>query len=150
MSDLQCPVTILLVPSLDADRGRVLAERLADRRLAHVWTSTQAGSLQTARIVAARYRLMMTIRAELDELDPDRIASAEFGRGPLARAGDVLTELADLHRGETVLVVSHPGWLNLVVPALPRLRVEPVAEPSLIEVIADADDWVCTSWEPLD
>lgn len=64
----------------------------------------------------------------------------------------MLAEVADLHRGETVLVVSHGGVLSL---ALPRLvsnlhddhghgNTPPRCDP--VELAVDADDWTCVRW----
>ncbi len=193
MSDLQCPTTLILArhgeaeyesPGWHDDGGSLtplgrresaaLAEALAGRRVAHVWTSTLSRAVQSAEIVAARLGVAVTTRNALAELgcgdlagapagtDPfasiftawsagdldPRIPGGECGHDVVARVREVLSEVADAHRGETVLVVSHGGVLRLAVPALARMDAEPIGleSCSTIEVEIDADDWVCRSW----
>jgi broad specificity phosphatase PhoE len=151
-----------------------LAEHLAGRRVAHVWTSTLARAVQTAEIVAARLGVGVTTRLGLREFDigdhrgvpleedpffdtyglwlagqlDERIPGAETGREIADRVGDVLREIADAHPGETVLVVSHGGAIGLGVPAAARMEVplKRLGNCDTVEVLADADAWVCTRW----
>ncbi len=193
MSSLQCPATLLLARHGEAEyeattwadeggslttRGRAqaaaLAERVADRRVVHVWTSTLARAVQTGDIVAARLGVGVTTRVALSEfavadlagapLDTDpfatsydawlagdlepRVPGGESGTELVARARDVLGEIADLHPGETVLVVSHGGLLYLAVTALGHMDATParLGNCDLIEVAVDADGWACTAW----
>jgi broad specificity phosphatase PhoE len=103
MSDLQCAATLLLArhgaTSAEGSlspRGREQAQALAlsvrGRRLAVVYTSTSAPAVQTARIVEAGTGVPVVVREDLGD-----------------RSGTDLETLADLHRGETVLVVSGAG-----------------------------------------
>ena len=66
----------------------------------------------------------------------------------MTRVGLVLREIADAHPGETVLAISHGGAIGLGVPALCRMDVEPsqLANTATVEMLADADGWVCTGW----
>lgn len=193
MTSLQCPTTLILARHGEAEyetaewapeggsltqRGRAqaagLADRLARRRVAHVWTSTLARAVQTGEIAAAKLGVSVTTRLGLEELsigdhagasrtmDPiaqvyaawlsgdldQRIAGGETGHEIVVRMQKVLAEIADAHPGETVLVVSHGGVLRLAVPALTRMDIEPQRQDncSVIEVDADADDWVCRTW----
>lgn len=149
-----------------------LADSLVGRRVAHVWTSTLARAVQTAEIVAARLGVGVTTRAGLAEpsLDggepPDleplletyrrwregdlaaRMPGSETGREIADRVAAVLREVADAHPGETALVVSHGVAIGLGVPAVARLTVEQTGldECATVEVVADADAWVCTRW----
>ncbi len=160
--------------TLGRQQAAALAEALAGRRVAHVWTSTLARAVQTAEIVAARLGVGVTTRLGLREfgvgqhagtpldLDPflqtylrwldgeldERVAGAESGREIADRVGAVLREVADAHPGETVLVVSHGGAIGLGVPHLCRMDAEqtPLANTATVEVLADADEWVCTRW----
>jgi len=160
--------------SLGRQQASALAEELAGRRVAHVWTSTLARAVQTAEIVAARLGVGVTTRLGLREfgvgnhagtpldLDPflqtylrwldgeldERVAGGESGREIANRVGAVLREVADAHPGETVLVVSHGGAIGLGVPHLCRMDAEqtPLANTATVEVLADADEWVCTRW----
>src|SRR4051812_43389039 len=149
-----------------------LADSLASRRVAHVWTSTLARAVQTAEIAAARLGVGVTTRLGLREFevgdfrgvpleeDPffetyrswleghldQRIPGGESGREIGDRFGAVLHEIADAHPGETVLVVSHGGAIGLGVPAVARMDVDPkrLGNCDTVELLADADAWVCT------
>jgi hypothetical protein len=83
MSSLQCPATMLVVPA--ATIGADLVARLAERRVARVWSDPE--SAEPAESVAEGLGVGLDLRAE--------VASR-----------DGLAEIADRHPGETVLVVS--------------------------------------------
>jgi len=195
MSALQCATTMVIArhgeaeyeaPTWAEEGGSLtalgrrqaadLAEELAGRRVAHVWTSTLARAVQTGEIVAARLGVGVTTRIGLREFDvgdhrgvpleedpfaatytrwlaghlDDRVPGAETGREIAERFGEVLREVADAHPGETVLVVSHGGAIGLGVPAAARMTVEQkrLGNCDTVEVLADADAWVCTRWGP--
>lgn len=195
MSSLQCATTIVLARHGEAEyesdtweieggsltpTGRAqaveLADRLAGRRVAHVWTSTLARAVQTAEIAAARLGVGVTTRNALMEFDLGdlagtprdvdpcaepygawlagdldlRIPGGESGSDVVARLREVLGEVVDAHRGETVLVVSHGGALRLAVPLMARLEAGPhrIHNCHTIEVEADDDGWVCRVWDP--
>ncbi len=102
--------------------------------------------MQTAEIAAARLGVAVTARKSLREVfigelmgqpfDYGRIEAVSeqwyagsldvaFRRGRVRRRGGArhraqLEEIADLHRGETVLVVGHQTALGIVVPTLGR------------------------------
>jgi len=193
MSTLQCAARLVLArhgeaayeAAVWADEGGSLtptgrrqaadlAERLAGRRIAHVWTSTLARAVQTGEIAAARLGVGVTTRQALSEFacadlagaplaeDPfaptygawldgeldTRIPGGESGAEVIARMREVLAEIADAHPGESALVISHGGALRLAVPALFRLESGPgrLANCGTIEAEIDADDWVCRVW----
>jgi 2,3-bisphosphoglycerate-dependent phosphoglycerate mutase len=159
---------------LGRQQAAALGDALAGRRVAHVWTSTLARAVQTAEIAAARLGVGVTTRSGLREfgvgehagkpkdldpfldtylrwLDGDldvRMPGSETGREIADRVGGVLREIADLHPGETVLVVSHGGAIGLGIADVCGMGL---AQPQLsncgtVEVLADADGWVCTRW----
>jgi broad specificity phosphatase PhoE len=160
--------------SLGRRQSAALGDELAGRRVAHVWTSPLARAVQTGEIAAARLGVGVTTRLGLREPgagdltgptpDPDpfadifrswragdlhvRIPGGETGREIADRFGAVLREIADAHPGETVLVVSHGLAIGLGVPAIARMDVEqtPLGSCEAVEVLADADGWVCTRW----
>jgi probable phosphoglycerate mutase len=160
--------------ALGRKQAAALGEALGGRRVAHVWTSTLARAVQTAEIAAARLGVGVTTRSDLREfgvgdhagvpkevdpfletylrwLDGDldvRMPGSETGREIADRVGGVLREIADLHPGETVLVVSHGGAIGVGVPTLCRMDVaqSQLANTATVEVLADADGWVCTRW----
>ena len=59
-------------------------------------------------------------------------------------------EIADLHRGETALVVGHQTALGIVVPTLARnvtpawARDHELANVECVELEIDAEGWVLT------
>ena len=159
-------------------QARQLADALAGQRLARVWTSSMARAVQTAEIVAGRLGVDVVVREGLREFgvgdhagttgDPDpftetfaawaggdlepRVAGAERGKEVVERFCAVLQEVADIHRGESVLVVSHGGAICCAVQHLAvNLRSDhaldaPLASCGLIELDGDADGWVARSW----
>jgi probable phosphoglycerate mutase len=190
MSSLQCATTLVVARHGEAEyeaptwaeeggsltllgrrQAAALAESLAGRRVAHVWTSTLARAVQTGEIVAARLGVGVTTRIGLREFDVGdhrgvpleedpfaetytrwqagdldrRVPGAETGREVADRFGLVLHEVADAHPGETVLVVSHGGAIGLGVPAVARMEAEHkrLGNCDTVEVLADADGWVC-------
>jgi probable phosphoglycerate mutase len=64
----------------------------------------------------------------------------------------VLDEIADSHRGESVLVISHGGVMCLALSALARnlalshSRDLPLGHCDVVALEADADGWVARSW----
>lgn len=159
---------------LGRDQARHLGESLVGHRIAHIWTSSLARAVQTAEIAAARLDVSATTRLGLHEfgagdfateprqVDPfmkiytawlagdlePRVPGGESGLEIVARLRGVLAEIADAHRGETVLVVSHGGILRLGVPALCRMDVPAGDTPNCftVEIEIDNDDWVCRRW----
>jgi probable phosphoglycerate mutase len=163
------------------DQAAELAESLRGRRVAAVWCSDASRAVQTAEIVAARLGVAVTARKALREVfigdllgeafDYGRIeavcakwdagsldvrfAGGESGAEVIARHRDQLEEIADLHRGETVLVVGHQTALGLVVPHLvPGLgvawaREHELANTESVELETDADGWVLRRWGSL-
>jgi 2,3-bisphosphoglycerate-dependent phosphoglycerate mutase len=159
-------------------QSRGLAEQLATERIARVWTSDMARAVQTGEVVAAVLGVDVVVRKGLREFavgdaagttgDPDpfadtfaawldgdltaRIPGAESGAEVLERMAAVLDEIADAHRGESVLVVSHGGVMCMALPALARnLHPGPGGRATMpscgvVAMEADADGWVARSW----
>ena len=159
-------------------QAAALAESLHGRRVAAVWCSDASRSVQTAEIAAARLGVAVTARKSLREVfigdlmgqsfDYSRIeavcekwyagaldarfVNGESGTDVVARHRAELEEIADLHRGETVLVIGHQTALGLVVPTLvPGLsfdwtRSHELANTESIELEHDADGWVLRRW----
>jgi len=142
MSDLQCAATLLLT---DAGGSPALGASLVDRRLAAVYASAAPDAVRTAEDVAAVTGVGVSVSEDLRE------PGAEAGGEVRARVARELGAIADLHRGETVLVVSHTATLQTGVPPLVGLGEEygaahPVPPGAVVEVAADADGWVLRSW----
>ncbi len=142
---------------LGRDQARELAESMAGERIARVWTSDMARAVQTGEIVAARLGVDVIVRTGLREFgvghaagttgDPDpfaetfaawldgdltaRIPGAESGSDVVGRYEAVLDEIADTHRGEAVLVISHGGVMCMVaVRACSQPRPQPLPRPA--------------------
>ena len=160
------------------EQSRALGERLAGERISRVWCSSMSRAVQTAEIVAGVLGVDVVVREGLREFgvgdhaggtgDPDpfrdtfaawqagdldaRIPGAESGAEVIGRVGEVLAEVADSHRGEAALVISHGGAICMAVPSLatnlaPSYAHDlPLANCDVVALEADADGWVARSW----
>ena len=163
---------------LGREQSRELGSRLAIERIAAVWSSPMARAVQTAELAAGVLGVDVVVREGLREFgvgdhaggtgDPDpfretfaawlsgdldaRIPGAESGTEVIGRVSAVLEEVADTHRGEGVLVISHGGAICTTVPALAtNLRPDhghrrPLPNCAVVALDADADGWVASSW----
>ncbi len=97
MSNLQCPVTMILAPPGDASR---LSDELRDERISAIWCDSQTSAREAAAAVANALGV------------PDvRVQAANVHE---------LESLADEFRGETVLgIVPGPRLLELLGQLLP-------------------------------
>ncbi len=154
MSDVHCPATFLLAcPGQAASsegvvamtwHGRTEARRLAalltDRRLALVYAGHDLAAVQTAEVVAGALGLHVRVSAALAE-------AYDAGGESARRRVEELEEIADAHRGETVLVVAGRDVLRSVVPRLAPGLAEagPLAPDRPVELAVDADGWVLRS-----
>jgi 2,3-bisphosphoglycerate-dependent phosphoglycerate mutase len=151
-------------------QAEALAERVAPARVRAIWCSDSSRSVQTAEIVAARLGVPVTVRKALREVQVGDLAGEPFDAARLQemaerwRSGDLgaafpggesghevleryraqLEEMADLHRGESVLVVAHETALGLAVPALAghAAAIEGWDNAAVVELSGDADGWV--------
>jgi 2,3-bisphosphoglycerate-dependent phosphoglycerate mutase len=197
VSDLFCPATLVVARHAEAafvedwfsdeggsltPAGRAQAHQLADslagRRVASVYSSDLARAVQTAEIVAARLGVAVTACKSLrevfigtllgQEFDYSRIAAVEdqwyegsldarfeggeSGIEVVERHGEQFEEIADLHRGETVLVVGHQCALGIVIPTLAQdltpawTRDNQLENTESVELENDADGWVLRRW----
>lgn len=122
MSDLQCPATFLLLPS--GDDGAAEVTDVAGARLAAVYAGPS--DVDRAARVAAAAGLSLTA----------------FPTPAGASVRTVLSDLADLHRGETVAVVLPVGAVAELV-ALAGGRPQP---DDVVQVVVDADGWTVGPW----
>jgi len=155
-------------------QSAALAGSMAVENVALVYCSPLSRAVQTAEIVAASLGCVVRVREAFAELSVgDHAGQPESGQ-PLVpvferwRAGDLgagvpgsesgdqviarvragLEEIADLHRGETVLVVSH-GWvMELVLPHLANEHGygQPLPSRRAVRMSVDADGWRCAGW----
>jgi len=130
------------------EQATALARSLRAERVARVWCSPLSRAVQTAEIAAAVLGLDVVVREGLREYGVGSLAGTTGDEaaviGPVfdawlagddeatidggeriedivRRVADVLAEVADHHRGESVLVISHGGAIMATVPRLVRL-----------------------------
>jgi probable phosphoglycerate mutase len=161
-------------------QARALADRLSGARIGSIWTSPLSRAVQTAELVAGQLGVEhVLVRNGLREYGVGSLAGSAGDEsasiGPVFRAwaeGDddaiidggeavaaivarvqaVLHEIADTHRGEGVLVISHGGAILASVPELvgaPRLSSYDVTLPScgFVELEADDEGWRIVAWD---
>jgi broad specificity phosphatase PhoE len=150
-------------------QARELGEAVRGERIAHVYCSTISRAVQTAELAAAELGVGVTVREGLVELALgealglpadsgffDETLDAWVAGDVEARAGGsetateiatrvrrVLDDLADRHRGEAVLVVSHGGTVvaTLAVLAFEPGRTSRVPNCGYAVLEGDADGW---------
>ena len=127
MSDLQCPARILLIHH-DAE---VMVGALSRARVLHVYS----GADPAAAAIAERLAVGLGV------------AGTRWAEGTGAPAGsciarEVLEDLADRHRGETVVVVSHGGAILATLAALgwPGLAAD-LGPGAGVVLERDGDGW---------
>ena len=165
MTDLQCAARVFVarhgeadyesallgdfggsLSSRGRDQSRALAQSLTGERIARVWCSPMARAVQTAEIAAGVLGVDVVVREGLREFSVGDHAEL------IGRVQDVLSEVADAHRGESVLVISHGGAICAAVPWVAtnlssgRTRVLPLGNCDVVALEADADGWVARSW----
>ena len=164
----------------DAGREQVyrLVEQVRPRRVAAVYSSRMQRAAESAALAASELGLRPAVVDGLEEFSVGDLAGlswhddraqqvfdawllGDLGVGcPGAESGDAvvnrfrqaLGDIADLHRGETVLVFTHGGAMSL---AIPRVAVNAgndvaarrfLANCAVAEVEVDADGWRLVSW----
>jgi broad specificity phosphatase PhoE len=155
--------------ALGRSQARELGEKLRSERIARVYTSTISRAVQTAELAAERLGVDVTVREGLIELAMGEAlgtpADSGFFDEAMAAwvAGDVeakapgsesaveiaervrrvLDDLADTHRGESIVVVSHGA---AIVATLSVLAFEPGRSPHIANcswsvLEGDSDGW---------
>ena len=141
MSDLQCPATMLIARHGDADQVRVLVEQVRPRRVAAVYSSRMDRAVESAELAASELGVRSAAVDGLQE------SSGELAVAVLKRFTKAIEEIADVHRGETVLVFTHSGAMSLVIPRLSvNMRNDTAAQRiphhcAPVEVEVNADGW---------
>lgn len=160
------------------------AAALADRNVARVYCSPLLRAQQTAQVLASALGtgdpvVLDGVRefalGELEGSDADvdwarvdavfdawldgdlesALPGAESGLDVVRRVRDALEGVADLHRGETVVVVSHGGAMSVALPWLAhnvrddRARGSGVPNCGVVELAGDSDGWRLVSWPAL-
>ena len=163
-------------------QAATLGDALRGRRVARVWCSDSSRAVQTAEIAAARLGVDVVARKALREVDVGELDGTPFDRDRLREvtalwaAGDLtaafpggesaaqvagrlaaeLGEIADLHRGETVLVVGHETMGCAGISALAGNLSPPYGERlcrldhgETVEFLVDADGVRVDRWGDL-
>jgi len=138
----------------DEVRGRVhrLVEQVRPRRVAAVYCSPMAETVEPAELAASQLGLALVVVEALGQALVGDLQARDESTGDLAemRFRDAVEDIADVHRGETVLLLVHGAALAWVPrisvngpPSLAR-QVLPRCVPAEVEV--DADGWRLKSW----
>ena len=150
-------------------QARELGEKLRAEKIAHVYSSTISRAVQTAELAAGVLGVAVTVREGLVELALGEAVGQPAGTGLFvpemqawvagdvdaaalgsesaveiaARVKRVLDDIADQHRGESVLVVSHGGAIiatQAVLDFSPG-RTWDMQNCAWAELEGDADGW---------
>jgi probable phosphoglycerate mutase len=157
---------------------RELAETLRSRRIAAVYTSRMERAVESADLAAAGLGVRRLVTEGLQEPSVGELAGVSFqdprahlvfdawlqghldagypggedGHTVTKRFKEALEDIADTHRGETVLVFTHSGVMSLVIPMFSvNVRNDLAAQRFLpncavAEVEVDADGWRVVRW----
>lgn len=160
------------------EQARALGVSLRDARIAVVHTSPMARAVQTAEIAAAVLGVGVQVREGLREFsvgkhhgkaydaalfDPTftrwlagdlaaTVPGGESGAEVVGRMREEIELMADLYRGESVLVVSHGGAMCAALPQLSRNLPgdypagRPLRNCDVVEAAVDADGLVVLAW----
>jgi 2,3-bisphosphoglycerate-dependent phosphoglycerate mutase len=168
MSDLQCPATMLIAHHGEVtnagdgvasaggtltDQGRrqvhALVEQVRGRRVAAVYSSRMGPAFDSAQVAASELGLSPVVAAGL----PERTAvGAQDDQRAVTGFTEAIGEIADTHRGETVLVFTEGSVMSLVIPVVcVNVGNDPAAQRipahcAVAEVEVDADGWRLVSW----
>ena len=155
-----------------------LAESVRERKIARVYCSTMERAVESAQLAAEVLGVDAVALHGLQEFsvgalagrahdDPElasvfagwvhgdlkrAIPGAESGEQVLARYRDALQGIADLHRGETVLVFTHGGVMSFVLPRLSGNVRDDLAAARFLpncavaEVSVDGDGFQVVTW----
>ncbi|HEX7738630.1 MAG TPA: histidine phosphatase family protein [Marmoricola sp.] len=160
------------------EQARALAESLHNRPVARVFSSTMERARESAEIAAGVLDRQAVVIDGLQEFSVGDLAGktyddpalgevyrawlagdmdafipgGETGAEVIDRYREALMEIADQHRGETVLVFSHGGVMSFVLPRLGgSVRTDLVAAHLLpncgvAEVAVNADGFDVLTW----
>ena len=160
------------------DEVRHLVEQVRSRRVAGVYSSQMGRAVESAELAASELGLHSVAVDGLQEfsvgdlagvsfddgraqqvfdawLHGDLVAAcpgAEDGHAVVTRFKRAIDEIADSHRGETVLIFTHGGAMSLAIPRLSvNLRNDLAVQQFLpncvaAEIEVDADGWRVVTW----
>ena len=127
-----------------------LVEQVRPRRVAAAYSSRIGTAVESAELAASELGLASVVVDGLQDFSAGDLEAASLHDE--RRFAVAIGEIADVHRGETVLVFSHGGAMS---PAIPRLSVNVgnnlagqgfLPNCAVAEVEVDADGWRLVSW----
>ncbi|MEP7193966.1 MAG: histidine phosphatase family protein [Actinomycetota bacterium] len=157
---------------------RHLVETVRTRRITEVYSSTMHQSVQSGELASSELGVRHIVTEGLQELSLGEVAAgsdldpragdasdswlggdlaatlpgADDDHAVVRRFRQAIEEIADTHRGETVLVFTHGDVMSLALPQLAlNVRNDFAAQRFLpncvaVEVEVDADGWRIVSW----
>jgi len=160
------------------DQVRHLVEQVRSRRVAAVYSSQMGRAVESAELAASELGLHSVAVDGLQEFSVGDLAGVSFddgraqqvfdawlhgdlaaacpgaedGHAVVTRFKGAIDEIADSHRGETVLVFTHGGTMSLAIPRLSvNLRNDLAVQrflPNCVaaEIEVDADGWRVVTW----
>lgn len=124
-----------------------LADALVHARVAAVYSSPRSSAVESAELAAHRLGVVAHPVEGLED-----IRAGETNAQLIDRMAEALRGIADLHRGETVLVFGHEGAICVAVPALADNLVDdhashrPLSNADPVTVEIGDDGWRVTAW----
>jgi hypothetical protein len=115
---LHCPATVIVIAEMAEDE---VLTRLLDRRVAAVYTGSAPDELGRAERLAAPLAAVPCGLPYLGGLSLADLVDHGWSPGPDAGPGAVVADIADRHRGETVVVLAatggelEPAWVEVQV-----------------------------------
>lgn len=143
MGDLHCPATIVIAAAGATTRSRLI-DALTGRRIAMVFAPPGGESEQSAAVLASSLGCAMRTEAELEAQN-----AAETAVDVTRRWSDVVDEIGDRYRGETVLIMTTPDAVGSAIPSLTSVDgvPTPAADAGIMaELECDADGTRAIAW----
>ena len=135
MSDVHCAATLVVLPVSAGGDVAALDGALGGARVASVFCGDDPEGMRAAETLGKRLGVPVTTCAALRDGRAD-----EPVRALVDRVRAQLQEIADLHRGETALVVASTATVAAALPFVTGRGVEVTAGTPLA-LANDADGW---------
>jgi probable phosphoglycerate mutase len=138
MSDLQCAATLLFVQVVEG-QGEVpsFLEQVAGRRVVAVYSSRMEPAVQLAELASSRLGLQPVFVDGLEEVSVD-VGGPGADDLQVTAFTEAIEGIADVHRGETVLVFTHGEVMALAIPLVGQGLLP---KGDVLQVEVDGDGW---------
>lgn len=154
---LQCPTTFLILAPEEASQPGQVARALKPERVALVASSGSGALLEWGSVCAEQLGVPTRRAGGLGTVEAGEGDGAAAGTPPdttdrIAGFTEVLADIADEFRGETVLVVTEAELIRTAVPVLAANLHADHADThrldlsSPVRVEAGDDGWWCRAW----